>query len=99
MRVLASIVHHFDWIKTLARTSTDHPFNAILLVYRNLVDKLKVLVTIEKSDVVSKATGIPPHIKQSIKLQKSTTCLELLQNQAVHIKQVRMRDLIALFFK
>ena len=93
LRVLAS----FDCIKTLARTNTDHPFNAILLVFHsNLVDKVKVLVTTEKSSVVSKATGIPPHIEQSIKLQKlleiSTTCLELPRNQAVDIKQVRMRD-------
>ena len=84
--------------------STDHTFNAIPLVFHsNLVEKLKVLITTEKSGVVGEATGIPPHIKQSIKLQKlleiSTTCLELLRNQAVDIKQVRMRDLIALFFK
>ena len=99
LRVLASVVHHFDWIKTLMRKSTDHPFNAILLVFhRNLVDEVKVLVTAEKSSLVALPTSNKAS-KSKKMLEISTTCLELLQNQAVDIKQVRMCDLLALFFK
>ena len=93
-RFLASIVYHFDWIKKVARASTSHAFNAILLMFRTeIVDAMKPLVPTDPLPVISEATGIPPHVEQSIKLQKllevSTSCLELLRNQVTDVKKVR----------
>ena len=96
LRVLASVIHHFDWIKSIVRSQTDHPFNAIPLLFEpELVSELKDLVTTDPSDVIREPDGIPSHVGQSIKLQNlleiATSCLELLRNQAVDIKQVRQK--------
>ena len=94
LRLLASIVHHFDWVQKMARTSTKHPFNAIPLIFKpELVKELKALITIEPSIVIEKPTGIPPHVEHISKIQHVLTvaneCLQLLKNQVVDIKQVR----------
>ena len=77
----------------------DHPFNSIPLLFdTNLVDKLRPLVTTDPSNVIREPTGIPPHVEQGIKLQNlleiETSCLELLQNQAMDIKQVRIFEIL-----
>ena len=62
-----------------------------------MVNELKALVTTDPSDVIREPTGIPPHLGQSIKLQNlleiATTCLELLWNQEVDVKQIRYERL------
>ena len=86
LRLLASVVYHIDWIKSISQTSTDHPFNSIPLIFRgDLVEKLKELVTTDPSDVIHKATGIPPHVEHCLKLenllQVSSECLQLLKTK------------------
>ena len=45
LRLLASVIYHFDWIKINANTRTDHPFNAIALLFRpEIVSSLKKLL-------------------------------------------------------
>ena len=94
LRLLAAVVHHFDWIKAIAKQGgTAHPYNNIPLMFKpELVPELKELVTMEPSPVLKEATGIPPHVGQSLKLQKlleiAGTCLEILKNQVVDFKQV-----------
>ena len=94
LRLLASVVYHFSWIEKMAQLTTDHPFNAVPLIFKpELVAELKKIVTTESSLVIHDATGIPPHVEHSIKLQKllqiADECLNLLQNHVVDVKQVR----------
>ena len=94
LRVLASVVYHFDWIKQIAsKNGTDHPFSCIPLMFNlELVVELKKLLTTKPSSVIKEATGIPPHVEQCLQLQGllqiETQFLELLKNQVVDIKQV-----------
>ena len=94
LRVLASVVYHFDWIKVTARNgNSDHPFHSIpLMFYPKLVVELQKLVTIEPSCHIKEASGIPPHVEQSIKLQNLlelvTECFELLKSQVLDMKSV-----------
>ena len=95
LRLLASVIHHFDWIKKMANTRTDHPFNAIPLMFcPEIVTELKTIVSIEPSMVISEATGIPPHVEHSIKLHTLLTveneCLSLLERQVDDIKKVSL---------
>ena len=70
LRLLANVVYHFDWIKSIARTRTDHPFNSIPLMFHlEVVDGLKEMVTTEPSPIIREATGIPPHVIQLAKLE------------------------------
>ena len=93
LRLLANVVFHFEWIKGVATTSTDHPFNSIPLIFKNdLAEQLKELVTVKPSDVIEEPTGIPPHAEQCFMLQQVLTTshetLDLLKNQVVDVKQV-----------
>ena len=68
--VLASVIYHSDWIISIANQSGGYPFSCILLLnHPELLLCLKEKVTIEKSEGISRATGIPPHIEQ-MKLQR-----------------------------
>lgn len=69
LRVLASVVFHFDWVKKQARSNTSHPFNKIPLFARSeLVTALSKLITTEPSTIIKKPTGIPPHVDQASKI-------------------------------
>ena len=86
LRLLASVIHHFDWIRSIARTRTNHEFNLIPLMFRpDIVERLKILVTTEPSIVIAEASGIPPHVEHSIKIQLLLTvcneCLTSLKNR------------------
>ena len=60
LRLLANVVFHFEWIKGVVTTATDHPFNSIPLIFKNdLAKQLKELVTIEPSDVIEKQLESP----------------------------------------
>ena len=63
LRVLASVIYHFDWIKSLACLQTDHPFDSISLLFdTNLVEELRQMVTTDPSNFIREPTGIPPHV-------------------------------------
>ena len=93
LHLLANVVFHFDWIKSILRTRTDHHFNSIPLMFHlEIVDGLKKMVTTEPSPIICEATGIPPHVEQSVKMQKllkiATRCLYLLQQQYGDVKKI-----------
>ena len=95
LRLLASVIYHFDWIKMIAHKRIDHPFNAIPLMFcPEIVSSLKNMITIKPSNVIKEATGIPPHVEHSIKMQEILTvaneCLSILQNQLSNIKKVSL---------
>ena len=92
LRLLASVVHHFEWLQAVARSRTNHPYNSIALIFRpELATELKQYVTTKPSAVIQEATGIPPHVEHSLKLKNlleiTSTYLEMLRNQVVDIKK------------
>ena len=103
LRFLASCIYHFEWIQQIASSSTDHPFNAIPLLFNaDLVEELKSLVTTEPSQVISEATGIPPHVEHSSMLQclleMAHETLQILKRQVVDVKQVSYVETQFLFY-
>ena len=103
VRLLASVVYHLEWIKAMGRTRSDHPFNTIPLMFASpkLIDALTKLVTIEPSIHMKEASGIPPHVEHSIKLQNllemAAECITLLKNQVTDIKKVSFK--LFIYFK
>jgi hypothetical protein len=64
LRCLASIVHHSNDLKECILRNPGHPFiNIPILRNENLLGTLKNLVTLEKSDAIQIATGVPPHVE------------------------------------
>ena len=105
LRLLASVIYHFDWIKSIARIRTDHPFNAIPLMFQpEIVSALKLLITIDvhESTVIEEATGIPPHVEHSIRIQEllgvANECLLILKDQVLDIKNVSAHYLVIIYY-
>ena len=93
LRLLASVVHHSDWIKSIANKDPSHCFNDLpLILFPKLLDELKTIVSTEPSAILKKATGIPPHIEQSMKTRKILTTvtdiLSAVNNQFVDFKKL-----------
>jgi hypothetical protein len=61
VRVLGSVTHASDWLLETSGRYPGHPLSAVpLLQNPALLVRLKEKVTIEPSNSLSKATGIPP---------------------------------------
>lgn len=99
LRVLASVIYHFDWIQKIANTCTDHSFNSIPLMFcPDIVRALRKIISTNPSLVILLASRIPPHVAQCLKLQDIlsgvTDCLHLLKIKVVNIKEVRVCTLV-----
>ena len=62
LRLLASVVYHMEWIKGIPRTSSNHPFNSIPLIFdfSDLVAALSNLVTTKPSCHMIEVSGNSP---------------------------------------
>ena len=69
--LLASIVHHSPWIKSICSKYPDHAFHKLALFDQpELLAELKnEHLTLEPTPQVPVATGVPPHIDHTIKLK------------------------------
>ena len=79
--LLASIVHHSDFLQATKDSVPNHPFANISILRRpELLVELRKLVSMKPTDRIPNATGIPPHVKE-LGLMKDTlhTCGETLQ--------------------
>ena len=86
LRCLASLVFHSEWIQKFALNDIKHPFNHIVIfAFPDLVIELKNLITTNISPIIRKPTGVPPHVKQAIKMEKILVAvsdtLQLVKNQ------------------
>lgn len=64
--LLASMVHHSDWLIGVCARYPSHPFHSLpLLNDNNLLTELKCLVTLEPNSHVPIATGVPPHVSHT----------------------------------
>jgi len=72
LRGLACIIHHSDAMFESAQGVSGHDFHRIPIFQRpELLSRLKGLVTTKPTDgVMTKATGIPPHIEQAVLMKK-----------------------------
>ena len=73
--LLASMVHHSDWLIGICSRYPSHPFHSLPLLNDNqLLTELKRLVTLEPNNHVPIATGVPPHVSHSRDKRSSTSC-------------------------
>ena len=79
LRCLGSIVHHSDALLEIIKEKNGaHPFASIPILTRpNLLHELKQLVTMDISENIRRATGIPPHIEAVKKLDQLVDLVEL----------------------
>ena len=72
LRCLAAFVYHVEDILDVMVAIPGHPFTRISILHeRELLDVLKQMVTTNATPgILTKATGIPPHIHQAMSLQK-----------------------------
>lgn len=90
--LLASVVFHMDsFVKPMIESNPRHPFGTIpLLLYPDLMNRLKLIVTTDESETLSHASGVPPHIDHAKKLNrvvgKLATLTETMLEQTSEIK-------------
>jgi hypothetical protein len=79
---LVSVVHHSNFLKTVAAETPGHPFDLIpLLSNPALLSNLKELVTLEPEGQMTSPTGICLHVTSVVILQKIlTTCTDMMQS-------------------
>lgn len=70
--LLASIVHHSDWLLGVCSEHPNHPFHSIpILSEHELLAQLKNNhLTLDPNDHVPQATGVPPHISHKHALRE-----------------------------
>jgi hypothetical protein len=78
--LLASIVHHSEFLRGIKDSVPNHPFANIPILRRpELLSELKKLITMKASERIPNATGIPPHVKELALLKETLdTCGEML---------------------
>ncbi|KAL9181723.1 hypothetical protein ACHAXT_012066 [Thalassiosira profunda] len=82
--LLASMVHHSDWIQGIKAKHPDHPFGMLpLLDEPELLKELKdVHLTLEANEDVPIATGVPPHVAHSKAIKEVfDMCTEIRDGQ------------------
>lgn len=74
---LASVVYHADWLKEWHVKDPSHPFSALpILNQDDLLQRLKLKVTLDPTPMMPKATGIPPHVENLVLLEQLLTNTE-----------------------
>lgn len=87
--MLASIVYHEAWLKTLSLNNKKHPFsNLFFLENKELLKNLKELVTTKPTHNMSQPTGIPTHINLQIKMD------QILLNNIDFIDQLKAQSMV-----
>jgi hypothetical protein len=67
VQVLAYVTYASVWLLETSARHCGHPFAAIpLLQNQQLLLRLKAKVMIEPTELMAKATGVPPHVRQMI---------------------------------
>ena len=85
VRVLASVTYASDWLLAMSGRYPGHPLSAVPLMQNpELLSRLKEKVTIESTDSLSTATGVPPHVSQ---LNLMTSLLQLCQTTLLRVTE------------
>jgi hypothetical protein len=87
LRVLPSVIHHSDFLDDWMRRIPGHPFCSIPLLHRrDLLLRLKGLVTTNATDSMKIATGIPPHIDHARQIKK---CIDLCSSTLGEVQKLK----------
>jgi hypothetical protein len=82
---LASVTYASNWLLETSARHRGHPFDAIpLLRNQHLLLRLKVKVTIEPTELMAKATGVPPHVMQ---MNLMTSLIELCRTTLLRVNE------------
>ena len=84
-----SVVYHmYAFVKPVIEKQQNHPFSAIpLLQYPGLHQRLQKFVTLDKTDNMPQATGIPPHIDHSQKLSEILLKVTQITSMMMHLTE------------
>ena len=90
---LASVVYHENWIKGYISRNSNHSFLKIPMLHNsNLMSQLRSKVSTEPSNVIKRATGIPPHVQAAVTMHKliaiTTDTLEEVRNLTLNMRAV-----------
>jgi hypothetical protein len=98
VHMLASVIYTADWLIEVSSTKPGLPFSAIpLLQSPTLIARLKTKVTLEPTEQMRQATGVPPHAAQlnliTSLLNLGQTTLQKVNDQAELVRQSIFDDM------
>ena len=84
--LLASVLHHIPWMFDIVTQKSGHPFSLIPQVNSpELLEGLRSKVSLKVYGQVSRVSGIPPHIQNSVLCSK---LLELCGETLAEVKKI-----------
>jgi hypothetical protein len=94
--LLASMVHHSDWLLKEMNKNPQHPFSNIPLLHKpDLLKELKEEhLTLEPTETMEKASGIPPFVKHNQLLVKVME-LCILNSDSIKEFKDELKDAVA----
>ena len=92
LRCLALMVHHSDALLDLVQKDPSHPFASIpILCDHSLLLELKKIITMDCSDRIRMATGIPPHVEAMGAIKNlSTLIMQERKDRLQHYEEVKV---------
>ena len=85
--LLASMVHHSDWMLGVLEKDPSHPFGKLPILSSLLLQELKCHhLTLELNNHVPTVTGIPPHIAHMRKITMVECCCNDIKAAVVDFK-------------
>ena len=86
--LLASVVYHSDWILDVTTKNRSHPFNSNPIIHKNeLLMALRENVTLDPSQEVPIATGVPPNVLHSLEISRVLETCDRLKADLSHIEE------------
>ena len=86
--MLASMVHHHEWILMICQEQPKLPFNSISLFDSPLLTKLKDCLTIKLNSYVPIVSGIPPFVEQLCPINTLKSIAKSVKEDVGHVVEV-----------
>mgnify|MGYP006157755839 CR=1 FL=1 len=92
--LLASVVHHSDWMLGFLEKDPSHPFSLVPILSSPLLQELKANhVTFDLNVHVSTVTGIPPHVAHMQQINNVKEACEEIKTE-VRVMRVDLKTII-----
>ncbi len=86
--VLASVVHHSDWMLGFLEKDPSHPFSLVPILSSPLLQELKANhVTLSLNSHVPTVTGIPPHVAQMRQINNVKDTCEAIKTELQDMRE------------
>jgi hypothetical protein len=93
--LLASMVHHSNWMLGVLEVDPSHPFGKLPILSSPLLQELKIHhLTLQLNDHVPTTTGIPPHVAHLRKITTVEGCCHDIKAAVMEFKS-ELRDSIS----